>query len=313
VFCDSGHSSAWKAFQDADLVLAVGNAFNQHATFDYDEELFTDKTLIHVNISATEIDKAYKADHALVADARPAVAAITEALDPQVGQLPPRRVEGRDYEARRIFNLAGHFTDAIHPGQLAQTIGKMLPANGVLLADAGAHLAWLGYYVELEEGQNFRKAGEFGPMAGHVNGAIGLKLAHPDRTVVVGCGDGCYSLSGFELMTAVEHDIPVIWVIFDDNEFKLIKIFQFATFGETGLVEFQNPDFAAYARACGADGYRVENLEDFKQTFAAALRSGRPTVIDAKITRWAVPHYSPSPDGVIDGIVETVEQRFRHD
>ena len=109
----------------------------------------------------------------------------------------------------------------------------MLPPRAILLADAGAHLAWLGYYVELEEGQNFRKAGAFGPMAGHVNGAIGLKVAHPDRTVVVGCGDGCYSLSGFELMTAVQHDIPVIWVIFDDEEFKLIKIFQLATYHET--------------------------------------------------------------------------------
>ena len=60
-------------------------------------------------------------------------------------------------------------------------------------------------------------------------------------------------------------------------------------------------------------GYRVEDLEDFKHVFGAALRSGRPTVIDAKITRWAVPHYSPSPDGVIAGLVETVEQRFRQD
>ena len=307
VFSDSGHSSAWKAFRQAKVVVAIGNAFNQHATFNYRDDLFSGKLLIHVNISEAEIDKAYKADHALIADAKPAVAAITEALDRKVGRVAPRKVDGRDYEARRI----PHLTGAIHPGQLAQTIGRMLPPGGVLLADAGAHLAWLGYYVELEEGQNFRKAGEFGPMAGHVNGAIGLKVAQPHRTVVVGCGDGCYSLSGFELMTAVEHDIPVIWVIFDDNEYKLIKIFQFATFGETGLVEFQNPDFAAYARACGADGYRVESLDEFEDAFAAAIAAHRPTVIDAKITRWAIPHYSPSPNGVIDGIVETVEQRFR--
>jgi acetolactate synthase I/II/III large subunit len=313
VFSDSGHASAWKAFREAKVVVAIGNAFNQHATFNYRDDLFADKLLVHVNISEQEIDKAYKADHALVADARPAVAAITEALARRVGPVAPRRVDGRDWEARRIPDLAARLTDAIHPGQLAQAIGKQLPPGGVLLADAGAHLAWLGYYVELEEGQNFRKAGEFGPMAGHVNGAIGLKVAHPDRTVVVGCGDGCYSLSGFELMTAVEHDIPVIWVIFDDNEFKLIKIYQLGTYGETGLVEFQNPDFAAYARACGADGHRVESLEEFEDAFAAALRSGRPTVIDAKITRWAIPHYSPSPDGVIAGLVETIEQRFRRD
>ena len=141
----------------------------------------------------------------------------------------------------------------------------------IVLADAGAHLAWLGYYLELEEGQSFRKPGSFGPMAGHVNGALGVKMAHPDRTVVVGCGDGCYSLSGFELMTAVQYDIPVIWIIFNDNEFKLIKLYQLAAYGETGLVEFENPDYAAYARACGADGYRVETLEEFEDAFAAAL------------------------------------------
>jgi acetolactate synthase I/II/III large subunit len=313
VFSDSGHSSAWKAFREAKVVVAIGNAFNQHATFNYREDLFNDKLLIHINISDEEIDKAYKADHALVADAKPAVSAITDALDKLVGPVAPRRVDGPDYEARHIPNPAGILTKAIHPGQLAQTIGKMLPPNAILLGDAGAHSAWLSYYVELEEGQNFRKVGEFGPMAGNVNGAIGVKVAHPDRPVVVGCGDGCYSLSGFELMTAVEHNVPVIWVIFNDYEYKIIKLYQFTTYGETGLVEFQNPDFAAYARACGADGYRVENLEDFKQAFGAALRSGRPTVIDAKITRWAVPHYSSSPDGVIAGIVETVEQRFRQD
>lgn len=148
-------------------------------------------------------------------------------------------------------------------------------------------------------------------MAGHVNGAIGLKVAHPDRAVVVGCGDGCYSLSGFELMTAVENEIPVIWVIFNDGQFKLIKLYQLVTYGESALVEFRNPDYAAYARACGAEGYRVETLSEFEEAFRAALASGRPALIDARITRWAVPHYSPSPDGVIAGLVETVEERLR--
>ncbi|MBF8193569.1 thiamine pyrophosphate-binding protein [Nonomuraea sp. K274] len=308
VFADSGHASAWKAFREADVVLCIGNSLNQHATFNYRRDLFNGKLLVHVNISGTEFRKAYKPDHALLSDARPAVAALVEALERKVvGEVPPAKVDGRDHEARPIT----HVTGQIHPGELAQAIGRMLPERGVLLADAGAHLAWLGYYVELEEGQNFRKAGSFGPMAGHVNGAIGLKVAQPDRTVVVGCGDGCYSLSGFELMTAVEHDIPVIWVIFDDQEFKLIKLYQMATYLETALVEFRNPDFAGYARACGADGYRVETIEEFEDAFHAALRSGRPTVIDARITRWAVPHYSPSPDGVIAGLVEALEERLR--
>jgi acetolactate synthase I/II/III large subunit len=202
---------------------------------------------------------------------------------------------------------------AIHPARLAQIVGRLLPERGIVLADAGAHLTWLGYYLELESGQHFRKAGEFGPMAGYTNGAIGLQVAHPDRTIVVGCGDGCYSLSGFELMTAVEHELPVIWIIFNDGEFKLIKIYQMTEFFESGLVDFRNPDFAAYARACGANGYSVSDENEFEAAFKDALASGKPCVIDAKITRWAVPHFSTSPRGTIAGIVERIEERMRGD
>jgi acetolactate synthase I/II/III large subunit len=307
VFAESGHSAALKAFREADVVLAVGNSFNQHSTFGLREDLFDGKRLLQVNISRTEIGKHYVPDHYIVADARLAIAALMDTLDPKVGPVSPVKPDRRRYETRWI----PHITGDIHPGQLAQTIGKMLPERGVILADAGAHLAWLGYYVELAEGQNYRKTGTFGPMAGHVNGAIGVKLAQPERTVVVGCGDGCYSMAGFELMTAVQNRIPVIWVIFNDYEYKLIKIYQYATYGEAGLVEFENPDFAAYARICGADGYRVESLAEFEDAFARALASNRPTVIDAKITRWALPHYSSSPKGVAHGVWELLEQRFR--
>ncbi|WP_448628515.1 thiamine pyrophosphate-binding protein [Geodermatophilus sp. URMC 64] len=309
VFHESGHASALKAFREADVVVAIGNSLSQHATFGLREDLFAGKVLVRINIDEREFDKLYQADHALVADARLAVTALTDALDPLVGPLPERTVDGRDYEARHLPQL----TKAIHPGRLAQRLGRMLPPDAILLADAGAHLAWLGYYVELEDGQNFRKCGSFGPMAGHTNGAIGVQLAHPGRTVVVGCGDGCYAMSGFELLTAVEHDAPVIWVIFDDSEFKLVKLYQLATYGRSGLVEYRTPDFAAYARACGADGYRVEDLEEFEEAFAAALAARRPTVIDARITRWALPHYYPSPRGLVHGVVEELEKRFGKD
>jgi acetolactate synthase I/II/III large subunit len=307
VFSESGHSSAWKAFREADVVVAVGNSLNQHATFGLREDLFEDKTLIQINISAGEIGKHYSVQHAMVSDAQPGLAAVTDALDARVGTPVPARVDGQDYEARRIPYVTGD----IHPGQLAQTMGRMLPPGGVILADAGAHLAWLGYYLELEEGQNFRKCGTFGPMAAHTNAAIGLKAAQPHRTVVVGCGDGCYAMAGFELMTAVENNLPVIWVIFNDAEFKLVKLYQLANYAKTGLVELAAPDFAAYAAACGADGYHVDSIGEFRDAYSAALASPRPTVIDAKITRWALPHYSSSPKGTLHGAWEMLEERLR--
>jgi acetolactate synthase I/II/III large subunit len=309
VFGDSGHRRAMKAFSHADVVLAVGNSFAQHATFNFRSDLFKGKTLIHINIVSQEINKVYPADCGVVSDAKPAIAALARELARSVDRVAPARLEEEPH-LDPVLHLGGHL-DGINPGRMAQSLSKLLPDNGIVLADAGAHLAWLGYYLELRRGQHYRKPGSFGAMAWAVNGALGSRCAHPDRPIIVGCGDGCYNLSGFELMTAVQYDIPVIWIIFNDREFKLIKIFQLVTFRESGLVEFTNPDYVAYAKACGATGYRVETLEEFEHAFRQALASGKPTVIDAKVSRLAIPHYSPSPDGLGPGIAELIMDRLR--
>ena len=103
----------------------------------------------------------------------------------------------------------------------------------------------------------------------------GPRCAFPDRPVIVGCGDGCYLLSGFELLTAVRYDLPVIWIIFNDSEYKLIKLYQLSAYHESGLVDFANPDYVAYAKACGAQGFRVDSLAEFETALTTALGVGQ--------------------------------------
>ena len=79
-------------------------------------------------------------------------------------------------------------------------------------------------------------------------------------------------------MTAVRYNLPVIWIIFHDGEYKLIKLYQIEAFHETGLVDFDNPDYVAYAKACGAQGFRVNSLSEFETAFRTALASGKPTL-----------------------------------
>ncbi|WP_171175112.1 thiamine pyrophosphate-binding protein [Ruegeria sp. HKCCD8929] len=306
LYCDSGHKAAWELFSDADVVLAVGNSFAQHATFDFHDGLFDGKTLIHVNIDAGEFDKFYKADHVILGDAKHALQGLLDRMDAQVGPVPERDYRPKDYDERFIISPQ----KKLHPGEMVQKISQMLPPGGIVLTDAGAHAAWTGYYLELKEGQNFRKPGTYGPMGIGVCGAIGAKLAEPHRPVVAAVGDGSYLMTGFELMTAVQYDIPVIWVIFNDREFKLIKLYQLSAFFETGLAEFDNPDYAAYARACGAEGHTVDRLEDFEEAFRTALACGKPTLIDARITRLALPNYSPHPEGILAAVWSGVRERF---
>jgi len=111
-------------------------------------------------------------------------------------------------------------------------------------------------------------------------------------------------------MTAVHYDIPVIWIIFQDNEYKLIKLYQLSAFHEFGLVDFPNPDYVAYAQACGAQGFRVDSLAAFESALRTALASGKPTLIDASITRLALPHYTTNPAGILAAIEETVTQKL---
>jgi acetolactate synthase I/II/III large subunit len=128
-------------------------------------------------------------------------------------------------------------------------------------------------------------------MAAHVNGSIGVKCANPDRLIVAACGDGGYLMSGFELMTAVQYDIPVVWVIFNNGEFNSIKFFLQNIFGEAPFMQFRNPDFALYAQACGAAGYRVDNVDEFERVFSEAISANKPVLIDAIVESEVYPPY----------------------
>jgi acetolactate synthase I/II/III large subunit len=76
------------------------------------------------------------------------------------------------------------------------------------------------------------------------------------------------------------------------------------------LVDFVNPDYVAYVKACGALGFRVNSLAEFETAFQAALASRKPTLIDAWITRLALPHYSSNPEGVLAAIEESVMKKL---
>src|SRR6202008_1552019 len=124
-----------------------------HATFGYRDDLFDGKTLIHINISAGEIDKSYKADCAIVADAKLAMTALLKAMD-GVPRPPPADVDSCTKEmTHHLLHLTGH----IHPGQMAQAISRLAPKDAIILPDAGCHLVWMGFFLQLDETQPFRK------------------------------------------------------------------------------------------------------------------------------------------------------------
>jgi acetolactate synthase-1/2/3 large subunit len=280
----SADPGARQAYKDAEVVIGIGNSFAKWQVWRFHEGLFDDKTLLHINISKDEISKVYKADYSMVSDVKPAIKALTKRMSEKLGQVDKIEPVILKHYQQEINNDG----DKVHPALLANQISKNLPDKSIVLGDAGAHMIWLSAYMELNKGQNYKNPGSFGPMASSVNAAIGVQLANPDRRVVVGCGDGGYLMSGFELMTAMDNKIPIIWIIFNNAEFNIIRLFHLAKFNKEVYNRYLVPDFAKYAQACGANGYRIEKQEDFEGAFKEALASDKPSIIDVIIEPDAV-------------------------
>jgi acetolactate synthase-1/2/3 large subunit len=271
-----GDPGANEYFKHADFVIALGNSFAHNATWKFQENLYDSKVLMHINIDRHEINKVYEADYGMISDIKPAIVGITQQLARQVTGIAPAQVI-KDKWYNQPIEYTGQ---VIHPGAMVKILSEHLPADTIVLGDAGGHMLWLCAYMSLNEGQIYQNPGTFGPMAVHVNGAIGVKCANPNKVVVSACGDGAYLMGGFELLTAVQHNIPVVWVIFNNGGFNIIKQFLLAQFGEAPYMDFINPDYVMYAKSCGAEGYRVEKLEEFGEVFEKALRANRPVLID---------------------------------
>ncbi|MDD2717372.1 MAG: thiamine pyrophosphate-binding protein [Candidatus Wallbacteria bacterium] len=279
VYGTSGDKGANSYFDGSKAVIALGNSFAQNATFGFKPDLYDNKVLIHVNIDRDEINKVYKADYAVISDVKSAVTAICRELSAKVPAQPAKSVK----KDKWFDTPSGYQGKKIFPGDLVKAISKCLPENSIIVGDAGSHMLWLNCYLQLSKNQRYQNPGSFGPMASNVNSSLGIKCAHPDKVVVCGCGDGGYQMAGFELMTAVQYKIPVIWIIFDNNEFNVIKKFLLNMYNRHAFMTFDNPDFKAYAEACGALGFRVEKLEDFEEAFKKALESKKAALIDVVV------------------------------
>lgn len=279
VFGTSGDEAANAYFKEAEVVLAMGNSFAQNATFAFNPDLYKGKKLIHINIDPVEINKVYPADVAVVSDVKPALQVINAYLMAMhLTAQKPVLPEGRYY-----LN-APHADDShIFPGDLVRLLSQNLPEDAIVMGDAGSHMLWLSCYLQLNKNQRYQNPGSFGPMACHTNGCIGVKCANPDKLVIAGVGDGCYQMAGFELMTAVQYNIPVIWIIFNNSEFNIIKKFLLGMYGDQAYMQFDNPDYVKYAESCGAKGYRVEKLEEFLPALQDAIALNKPCLIDVLV------------------------------
>ena len=110
--------------------------------------------------------------------------------------------------------------------------------------------------------------------------AVMAKRQHPERPVIAFAGDGCFLMNGQEFATAVQYDLPIIVIVVDNGMYGTIRMHQELHYPRRiSGTQLKNPDFAAYARAFGGHGERVEQTEEFAPAFERAVASGKPAIL----------------------------------
>jgi len=203
------------------------------------------------------------------------------------------QIEGwkREWDAftRPNFNLSGA---PLRPERVVTEVRKALPRNGIISLDSGVHHNWFMQFWEAPEPQCMLNSWGFSAMGFGVSGILGAKLAAPHRPCIAVIGDGGFTMTPHVLATAVEYDIPCVWLVWNNYSWAAIRDIQVGMFGgrEIGTGFYAgperapyNPDFAAMARSYGVEGIAVKHSDQLGDALRHAIALGKPCVLDVHV------------------------------
>jgi acetolactate synthase I/II/III large subunit len=288
VFGTFGTPAANACIAEADLVLAVGTKLGPSDTAWENRSLLdpTRQTFIQIDVEPKNASWTFPAEHVLIGDA----ARVLTQLQGAVASGAAGRRSAAEHRVAAHRRDKGYFNDpayaaADRPILPQRVIGELmrgLPADAIVTCDAGENRILMTHFYQTRQAGGFLQAAGSGPMGFAIPAALGAKLVHPDRPVVAVCGDGGFAMTMNGLMTALEQNIPIITVVFNNRALGWVLHGN----GPYGA-EFADFDHAAIARAMGCRGVRVEDPAALAPALAEALAARVPTVIDV-VTSLAV-------------------------
>jgi acetolactate synthase I/II/III large subunit len=299
----NGAYPANEAGRRADVVLAVGARFDDRSASSWLPGYswnFPQAKLIHIDIDADELGRNYPPDLAILADARTFLRQMLAELARRPAR-PSDALRAWHADIARWSDEWARYTApnfAVHarpmrPERVVADCRAVLPDDAVLACDVGVHHNWYMQFWKARRPQTMLNSWGFSGMGFGAAGVLGAKLAAPDRACVAIAGDGCFSMVPHVLCTAVEYQIPVVWVIWNNFGWVSIRDIQLGMFGgrELGTMFHRggnnapyNPDFAAWARASGVNALTIDASEDFKGALEHAIKADTPFLLDVHVS-----------------------------
>jgi len=278
-----------------DVLLAIGTSLGEFTSQCFDDKLTPKTTLIQLDADPAEMGKNYRVDIALLGSPKANLNLVLEALadDPTDGRQPPKEL-AKLKKKYHYFDEARTRVDSspIKPAYLMASLRRCLPRDAIVFSES---VSWTERYLPCYQPRTHIVGTGLAPIGYAGVAAIGGQLAAPDRMVVSVAGDGGFQFNAMEMLTAVNHDVPVKWIVLDNGRFGSIRDAQsFLYKGNHVACEFRNPDFVKMAEAFGCRGVRITDPAGLDDQLARALALDGPVLIDVVTDPDSHPPFKPN-------------------
>ena len=287
-----GRAEAFRMWRDVDVILAVGTRFNSPRR---SWGLRPGQRVIRIDFDPAQFRRGAPPDVAILADARAALAALAAGLGAKSAEAPARA----QWVAKIKAEVAAEFDRSLRPQMsFVRAIREAAPEDTVFVAD----YTQVGYVataaLPVYAPRQMITPGYQGTLGFAFATALGAKVGCSDKPVVALCGDGGFLFTANELATAVQHDIRVVAIVFNDSGYGNVRRMQQDLYGGRVIAsDLKNPDFVRFAESFGAAARRAEGPRALSEALHWAFDQQGPVIIEAPVGKMPNPWDLLEPEG----------------
>jgi acetolactate synthase-1/2/3 large subunit len=303
-----------RAIGMADLIIGVGLRFDDRVTGKV-SEFAPHARIIHIDIDASEMHKVKPAAVPIVADAKAALSALVEAVEP--GDHSAWIAEIRGWEAQGYERLAKASREQAYPDprSILDAIYEATDGDAIIVTDVGQHQMWTARFYPWKRPNSHITSGGLGTMGFALPAAMGVKMGVPDATVWVVAGDGGIQMNIQELATLKQLGLAVKVAIMNNGYLGMVRqwqqFFHNHNYSETPIT---GPDYPKLAEAYGLSGMRITRREDVAAAVRTAMETEGTVIIDFVIEPESNVYPMVAPGSAITSMIEEpVEENAHHD
>lgn len=278
-----GTYAANHALLECDLLIGIGNRFDDRVTMGRIDKFATKAKIIHIDIDPAEIGKNVDTYVPIVGD----IKNVLEEANPIAKKAQSDEWLKQIAEWKEQYPLKYKETeDELKPQWVIELLSETTKGEAIISTDVGQHQMWVAQYYQFDRPRSLLSSGGLGTMGFGFPAAIGAQLADPERTVIAVVGDGGFQMTAQELAVVALENIPVKVAIINNQCLGMVRqwqeLFHGQRYSEVDLAG--SPDFVKLAEAYGVKAWRAKNKEEARAAWKEALEHPGPAVVDFWVT-----------------------------